>query len=119
MSFPNSSTGGCVYIKRRASIPHPYVITHEDTWLLYGGGQIGGNLEDGGGRDEGSEGMEGRGRGEDEGSGEGGGAAGVEEDIVSGGALGSGVEGWLHRYCCTSSVPGDCGSISMDDCQLI
>lgn len=48
----------------------------------------------------------------------GGGAAGVEEDIVSGGALGPGFVGWLHKYCCTSSVPGDCGSVTVNDRNL-
>lgn len=82
---------------------------------MCGGGLIGGNLEGGGGReDDGSSGgSEGRG------TGVGGGAAGIEEDIVSGGALGPGFVGWWLKYCCTSSVPGDCGSATINDCKLI
>ena len=30
----------------------------------------------------------------------------VEEGDVSRGALGLGFEGWSHKYCCTSSMPG-------------
>ena len=84
---------------------------------MCGAGLIGGNLE-GDGREDGSGGSEGEGGWEEEGTGVGGGAAGVEEDIVSGGALGPGFVGWLHKYCCTSSVPGDCGSVTVNDRNL-
>ena len=42
----------------------------------------------------------------------------MEEGDVSRGALGLGFEGWSHKYCCTSSMPGDCASISMADSKL-
>ena len=44
------------------------------------------------------------------------GGAGVEEvGAVSDGALGLTLEGWSHKYCCTSSVSG---STAMDDSKL-
>ena len=47
------------------------------------------------------------------------GGSGVDVAEAWGGALGVGLGGWLLKYCCTSAVIGDCGSLSsVEDSKL-
>ena len=62
------------------------------------------------------EGLEGDWREVEGGAGsEGGGGRMVGAGALSGGALGLGLVGWSHKYCCTSSA---IGSIVIDDSRL-
>ena len=71
-----------------------------------GGGEVLGQEVEGG---EGGEGRSG---------GSGGGDVREGATMVSGGALGMGLGGWLLRYRCTSSATGDCGSVAIEDSKL-